>query len=133
MKKLFLITCILFLAMATTASTLVSLGNELIRINPENNRIEASTNQGRSWMTRYSGSYYGTFKCLLVHDNELIAATSKGVAVSTNGGRSWMTRYSGSFYGEFQSLTSGNGEILATTTKGLYASRDGGRSWIKRS
>lgn len=92
MKKLFLITCILFLAMATTASTLVSLGNELIRINPENNRIEASTNQGRSWMTRYSGSFYGEFQSLTSGNGEILATTTKGLYASRNGGRSWMKR-----------------------------------------
>ena len=31
---------------------LITYGNELIRINPANNRIEYSTNEGISWMRR---------------------------------------------------------------------------------
>ena len=35
---------------------LVTLGSELIRINPSNGHIEYSTSGGRTWMTRYSGT-----------------------------------------------------------------------------
>ena len=41
---------------------LITYGNELIRINPANNRIEYSTNRGISWISRYSGSSCGTFR-----------------------------------------------------------------------
>ena len=44
---------------------LVTLGSELIRINPSNGHIEYSTSGGRTWMTRYSGSGYGRFLDLL--------------------------------------------------------------------
>lgn len=44
---------------------LITYGNELIRINPANNRIEYSSNRGISWMSRYSGSSCGTFRDLI--------------------------------------------------------------------
>lgn len=118
--------------MTASSSTLISLGKELVRINPSNNHIEASTTQGRTWMVRYSGSYCGTFASLVVHDGELLAATSKGVAASTNEGRTWTLRYTGTICGEFQQLTSTGSELLATTSRGLYASKNNGRTWMKR-
>lgn len=48
---------------------LITYGNELIRINPANNRIEYSTNRGVSWISRYSGKSYGTFRDLVLHPN----------------------------------------------------------------
>ena len=71
---------------------LITYGNELIRINPANNRIEYSTNRGISWMSRYSGSSCGTFRALLPYNGKIIAITDKGVYYSTNEGISWMRR-----------------------------------------
>lgn len=58
---------------------LVPYGNELIRINPANNRIEYSTNRGASWISRYSGSNCGTFRDLIPYGGKLLALTDKGV------------------------------------------------------
>lgn len=113
--------------------TMITNGNELIRINPAKNTIEYSTSGGRSWITRYSSSSYGIFKDLLMYGNELLVVTSKGLYYSTSQGRSWVSRYTGSSCGEFISLMDGGRELLAQTTKGLYYSTSQGRSWIRRS
>ncbi len=112
---------------------LITVGNELIRINPSNNRIECSTNQGRTWNARYTGSYCGEFTDLLLYGTEIIAATDKGVYCSTNGGRTWNARYTGSYCGTFLSLADGGKELLAQTSKGLYYSTNSGRTWNRRS
>ncbi len=113
-------------------SLLVSSGTNTIRINTSKNTIEYSTNQGRQWITRYSGSACGTFVDLLQYDEELLAITSKGIYYSTNEGRSWVARYTGSACGTFQALMDGGKELLAQTDKGLYYSTNSGRSWTKR-
>ena len=51
-----------------------------------------STNEGRSWSPRYSGSSCGDFSSLADGGKELLANTSKGLYYSTNGGRSWSRR-----------------------------------------
>ena len=73
---------------------LISYGKEMLRVSPKG--IEYSTNGGRSWMTRYSGSSCGTFIDLLPYGNELLAVTTKGIYYSTSEGRLWMSRYTGS-------------------------------------
>lgn len=66
---------------------------EMIRINPKNSaRLEVSTNQGRSWTTRYSGTSCGDFNDLADNGKEILANTSKGLFVSRNQGRSWSKR-----------------------------------------
>ena len=115
-------------------ANLINLGSELLRICPTNsNKIEVSTNDGRIWISRYSGSSCGAFYDLTSYDSEIIAVTSKGVYVSTNGGRIWSSRYTGSSCGDFQSISANGSELLATTSKGLYVSKNGGRIWSKRS
>ena len=115
-------------------ANLINLGSELLRICPTNgNKIEGSTNDGRSWSIRYSGSSNGAFYDLTSYGNEVIAITSKGVYGSTNGGRSWSIRYTGSSCGDFQSISANGSELLATTSKGLYVSKNGGRTWSKRN
>lgn len=111
---------------------LISYGRELLRIG-SGNKIEFSTNDGRSWNSRYIGSSVGTFRDLLPYGNELLAVTNKGVYFSTNEGRSWNTRYIGSGVGEFLSLVDGGRELLANTSKGLFFSTNQGRSWNKRN
>ena len=63
---------------------LISYGRELIRIG-SSNKIEFSTNDGRTWNPRYTGSSAGTF-----HD--LLPYGSKGLYFSTNQGRTWNKR-----------------------------------------
>ena len=131
-RKIYNTLRLLFLALVLSSSTIINFGKDLIRINPKNNHIECSTNQGRTWSTRYNGSYCGEFVDLLAYGNEILAATSKGVYVSNNGGRTWSVRYTGTYCGTFQNLVESGKEILATTSKGLYASTNGGRTWSKR-
>lgn len=111
---------------------LIQRGRELIRINIQKNTIEASTDSGRNWRMRYSGSYAGSFYDLLDYGSEVLACTSKGIFVSTDDGRNWRSRYTGSYCGSFQQLVIDGSNILANTSKGLYVSTDGGRNWHKR-
>lgn len=111
--------------------TMITFGRELLRIGARA-AIEYSSNGGRSWHQRYSGSSAGTFRDLLAYGSEVLAITSKGIYYSSNAGTSWHMRYSGSSAGEFLSLTDGGRELLATTTKGLYYSTNAGTSWHKR-
>jgi len=74
-------------------SQLIKRGKELIRINPSNpNKIEYSTNDGRSWNTRYSSASNGNFFDLTDNGKEILGTTSKGLYYSTNDGRSWNKR-----------------------------------------
>ncbi|MDP4271710.1 MAG: hypothetical protein Q8909_16560 [Bacteroidota bacterium] len=75
--------------------TMINRGKELIRICPTNkHKIEYSTNGGRVWMIRYSGSFYGDFQDLSDNGTEILAQTSKGLYSSTNEGRVWFKRNS---------------------------------------
>lgn len=112
---------------------LINYGKELIRINTAKNSIEYSTNDGRSWISRYTGSFAGIFSDLFPFGKELLACTSKGIYYSTNEGRSWIARYTGSSCGTFIQLNADGHNLLATTSKGLYYSTNEGRSWIKRN
>ena len=72
---------------------MINKGMELIRINPNNKQnIEYSTNDGRSWHTRYSSSSCGDFNDLSDNGKEVLGMTSKGLYYSTNDGRSWNKR-----------------------------------------
>ncbi len=72
---------------------MIQRGKELIRINPSNKqKLEYSTNDGRTWISRYSGSSYGFFNELTDNGKEILAHTSKGLYYSTNDGRTWIKR-----------------------------------------
>lgn len=71
---------------------LINYGREMLRINTQKNAIEYSTNDGRSWISRYTGSSVGTFQQLSTDGRNLLATTSKGLYYSTNEGRSWIKR-----------------------------------------
>ena len=73
---------------------MINRGKELIRIDPKNNqKIQFSTNDGRSWSGRFGGgSGWGDFQDLTDNGNEILATTSKGLYVSKNEGRSWSKR-----------------------------------------
>ncbi|MEL3911730.1 hypothetical protein [Treponema pedis] len=75
-------------------SQILNRGKELIRINPKDaKKLEYSTNAGRSWSTRYSGSStQGTFQDLTDNGKEILATTEKGLFYSINDGRSWSRR-----------------------------------------
>ena len=132
--------CVLFLGLFLSGQTIqaqntrmVQTSNEIVRINPQKaNQIDYSTNGGRTWITRYSGTSSGEFIDMVIYKNELIAITSKGVYYSTSSGRTWISRYSGTSCGKFLSLMNNGKELLAQTEKGLYYSTNSGRTWMRR-
>ena len=132
--------CVLFLGLFLSGQTIqaqntrmVQVTNEIVRINPQKaNQIDYSTNGGRTWMSRYSGSSCGEFIDLVHYNNELIAITTKGIYYSTNSGRTWMSRYTGTSCGKVLSLMDNGKELLAQTEKGLYYSTNSGRTWMRR-
>lgn len=132
--------CVLFWGLFLSGQTIqaqntrmVQTSNEIVRINPQKaNQIDYSTNGGRTWMSRYSGSSCGEFIDLVHYNNELIAITTKGIYYSTNSGRTWMSRYTGTSCGKFLSLMDNGKELLAQTEKGLYYSTNSGRTWMRR-
>lgn len=137
----FLYTCCMLLGMLLLGgqtlqaqnTRMVQVANEIVRINPQKaNQIDYSTNGGRTWMSRYSGSSCGEFIDLVHYNNELIAITTKGIYYSTNSGRTWMSRYTGTSCGKFLSLMNNGKELLAQTEKGLYYSTNSGRTWMRR-
>lgn len=72
---------------------MIKRGNELIRISPKDkHKIEYSTNDGRSWNSRYSSSSCGDFSDINDNGKEILGMTSKGLYYSTNEGRSWNKR-----------------------------------------
>ncbi len=73
---------------------MIKRGNEFIRISPKDaKKIEYSTNDGRSWNSRFSGSTStGEFSDLTDNGKEVLGITSKGLFYSTNDGRSWIKR-----------------------------------------
>jgi len=74
-------------------SQMIKRGKEIIRICPSNQqKIEYSTSDGRSWITRYSSSACGDFSDLTDNGKEILAMTSKGLYYSTSDGRSWNKR-----------------------------------------
>ena len=74
-------------------SQMILKGKEMIRINPTiKTKIEYSTNEGRSWISRYNSSSCGDFTDLTDSGREILGMTSKGLYYSTNEGRSWIKR-----------------------------------------
>ena len=137
----FLYTCCMLLGMLLLGgqtiqaqnTRMVQTSNEIVRINPQKaNQIDYSTNGGRTWITRYSGTSSGEFIDMVIYTNELIAITSKGGYYSTSSGRTWINRYSGTSCGKFLSLMNNGKELLAQTDKGLYYSTNSGRTWMRR-
>lgn len=75
-------------------STMINRGKELIRISPKDSKkLEYSTNSGRFWSTRYSGSSAtAEFQDLTDNGKEILGITSKGLFYSTSEGRTWSKR-----------------------------------------
>lgn len=75
-------------------SIMINRGKEFLRISPKDSKkIEYSTNDGRSWNSRYSGSSStGEFQDLTDNGKEILGITSKGLYYSTNDARSWNKR-----------------------------------------
>lgn len=112
---------------------LVTLGSEMIRINPSNGHIEYSTSGGRTWMTRYSGSGYGRFLDLLPFSGKLLALTEKGIYCSSSAGRTWLMKSSTSIAKSFVALQDGGKEVIGMTSDGhIYASSSEGATWLQR-
>ncbi len=65
---------------------MIQRGKELIRINPSNKqKIEYSTNEGISWISRYSSNSCGEFDDLIDNGNaKLSAMTRKRCILSRN-------------------------------------------------
>ena len=76
---------------------MLNRGEEMLRISPKDSkRIEYSTNQGRTWSTRYHGSSNtGAFCDLMDSGREILGTTEKGLFYSTNDGRTWSLRRRG--------------------------------------
>lgn len=72
---------------------MINRGKEIIRISPkQQNKLEYSTNDGRTWNARYSGSSYGDFQDLTDNGKEILGQTTKGLYYSSNEGRTWNKR-----------------------------------------
>lgn len=111
---------------------LITFKNEMIRIDAGKNKIDYSTNSGRSWLQRHTfTSSHGAVIDLLPFGSEILACTSKGIFYSSNSGRSWLLRYRFTDFA-FTSLQENANELLGLSTKGLYYSTNSGRSWLKR-
>lgn len=76
---------------------MINRGKEMLRISPKDSKkIEYSTNQGRTWIVRYSGSSNtGAFSDLMDASKEILGTTDKGLYYSTNDGRTWICRKRG--------------------------------------
>lgn len=75
-------------------STMIQYKNELIRISPKDSkRLEYSTNGGKTWNTRFSGSLsVGEFQDLTDNGDQLLGTTSKGLFYSKTNGKTWNKR-----------------------------------------
>lgn len=54
--------------------------------------IYYSTDEGRCWHSRYTGSSCGKFQQLAADGSRILATTEKGLYYSTDGGRCWHKR-----------------------------------------
>ena len=74
--------------------TMISLGSEMLRINPKDNKkLEYSTNKGLTWHPRFGGnSGVGVFSDLMDAGKEILGTTDKGLFYSTNKGLAWHVR-----------------------------------------
>lgn len=101
-------------------SQMINRGKELIRINPSKNRIEYSTNDGRSWIQRCASSSAGEFHTLTDNGKEILAQTSKGLYYSTNEGRSWKEELSNSLLNKNQGQNSISKDSALDIVSGFF-------------
>lgn len=74
-------------------SRMIDRGRELIRISPKDpNKLEYSTNGGRTWATRFVGQLVGKIVDIFDKDGKIHISTDKGEFSSNNGGRNWLRR-----------------------------------------
>lgn len=113
---------------------MIQYGSKLLRINTENNSIEYSTNDGRTWTMSYKSSI-GELNCFIVYGKEVIIATSRGIYYSTSPvANGWSSRFlSLSTIGNIIDFQDAGDELLVQTSKGLYYSTDKGKTWKKRN
>ena len=110
---------------------MVTLGNELIRYNPDNGHIEYSRNRGLSWSIRCGSILLGDVRSMVVYGDELMLCSSEGVLYSTNKGTTWTPRNSSRR--NFVHLHVFGNEILAYTDDGhLFYSTNKGYDWMMR-
>ena len=76
---------------------MINREKEMFRISPKDSKkIEYSTNQGRTWIVRYSGSSNtGAFSDLMDAGKEILGTINKWLYYSTNDGRTWICRKRG--------------------------------------
>ena len=110
---------------------MIRYGNELIRINVQQNTIECSRD-GRNWLTRCKNVSLGTFLDLVDYGGLIMACTSKGVFSSKDKGQNWHVCCKTGAYGDFLQLAVDGSNLLASTSKGVYYSKDGGYNWHRR-
>lgn len=118
----------------TIMAKTIDYKEESIRINPVTNMIDFSENNGEHWQERYTRAVYtGCFVDLIIHKEELLACTAKGIYYSHNQGHSWVPRYTEPLCGVFLNLDTNGPLLTALTTKGSYVSEDSGRTWLPES
>lgn len=72
---------------ASIMSLMIKRGRELIRISPKDpNKLEYSTNDGRTWATRFVGQLVGKTVKIFDKDGEIHISTDKGEFSANNGG-----------------------------------------------
>ena len=76
---------------------MINREKEMLRISPKDSKkIEYSTNQGRTWIVRYSGSSNtGAFSDLMDARKKMRGTINKWLYYSTNDGRTWICRKRG--------------------------------------
>lgn len=76
---------------------MINREKEMLRISPKDSKkIEYSTNQGRTWIVRYSGSSNtGAFSDLMDAGKEILGTINKWLYYSANDGRTWICRKRG--------------------------------------
>lgn len=76
---------------------MINREKEMFRISPKDSKkIEYSTNQGRTWIVRYSGSSNtGAFSDLMDAGKEILGTINKWLYYSANDGRTWICRKRG--------------------------------------
>jgi len=74
---------------------MINYRGELLRISPKDpKKLEHSATNGRTWITRFSGSSsVGEFSDIMYNGTELLATTSKGLFYSKTDGRTWIRRH----------------------------------------
>lgn len=113
--------------------SIVTLGDKLIRINFDSNRIELSKDRGRTWINRFRGTFCGKFVELVAFGDEIFALTEKGVFSSSDEGLTWKVRCMNSIAKSLTSIQDGGGELIGMTGDGhIYLSKDKGATWARR-